>query len=91
MTSKTLYTCDECDFEHAYCKHCDTWKIATKEYFYSLHGKLKLNICKECKKTQSKKYQKTRNKLNKKIYNKKYYAKMKGEKLIIKEMLEKQS
>jgi hypothetical protein len=89
MTSKTLrYTCNNCNFEHVFCRHCDTWKIATKEFWYSTHEKLKFDKCKECKKQYTnknrdpnKKYVSKYNKERKKIYNKMYYAKKKMEKL----------
>ena len=71
------------------CKHCDVSYPTTKEYFYTSYGKLKLNMCKECKKAQSRKYEKNRDrkgrvqvrdKEKKKAYNKMYRERKKAEK-----------
>jgi hypothetical protein len=42
------------------CKHCDTEYPPTKEFFYTDKGKLKLDICKGCKKKRNKTYEKNR-------------------------------
>jgi len=42
------------------CKHCDTLYPATKDHFYTGKGKLKLSICKGCKKEKSKVNEKNR-------------------------------
>ena len=42
------------------CKHCDVSYSATKEFFYTGYGKLRLSICKECQKEKSKLHEKNR-------------------------------
>ena len=42
------------------CKHCDVSYPATKEFFYTGYGKLRLSICKECQKERSKLHEKNR-------------------------------
>lgn len=41
------------------CQKCEEVFPCTTEFFYTCKGKLKLNICKECKKIQSREYAKT--------------------------------
>ena len=45
-----------CENEKALCKHCNESFLKTKEYFYTSYGKLKLDICKECKKEKNREY-----------------------------------
>jgi hypothetical protein len=94
MASKTLlYTCDNCDERYTVCKKCNVLKPATREYFYTTHGKLKLSSCKECKKEYvrnrkpTKKYVRKYDKENKRLYDKKYYERKKMEKLNAKKQL----
>lgn len=42
------------------CKHCGVSYPATKEFFYTSYERLKLSICKECKKKVSKLHEKNR-------------------------------
>lgn len=42
------------------CKHCSVCYPPTKENFYTSNGKLKLDICKSCKKKKAKEYGKNR-------------------------------
>ena len=42
------------------CKHCDVSYEATHENFYTCRGKLKLDICKDCKKERSRQNEKNR-------------------------------
>lgn len=65
------------------CKHCDTEYPASKEFFYTANGKLKVDICKSCKKKMSKenaKNKKPGKPRDKRAYNKAYYLKKKIEK-----------
>ncbi len=41
------------------CNKCDKVFPSTTEFFYTSKGKLKTNICKECKKIQSREYAKS--------------------------------
>jgi len=64
------------------CKHCDTTYPATNEHFYTEKGKLRLSICKECKKKKSKvHHQKARPTVyvyrDRKEYSKMYYTQKK--------------
>lgn len=46
--------------KHTLCKHCNISYPTTKEFFYTKNNKLALDICKDCKKINSKFYEKTR-------------------------------
>ena len=59
------------------CKHCDTMYPATKDNFYTSNGKLKLSICRGCKKEFSKVNEKNRKPRDRKAYNKAYHIKLK--------------
>jgi hypothetical protein len=62
--------------EKALCKHCNEEFPKTKEYFYTSYGKLKLDICKECKKEKSRKNKNTKPR-NRTKYMKQYREKNK--------------
>ena len=59
------------------CKHCNITYPATKEFFYTVYGKLRLNICKECQKEQSKLHEKNRKPRDRKECYKAYNLKRK--------------
>ena len=42
------------------CKHCDVSQPATKEFFYTVYGKLRSSICKEFQKETNKLHEKNR-------------------------------
>ena len=57
------------------CKHCDVSYPATKDNFYTSYGKLKLDICKECKKERSRQNEKNRKPRDRKEYTREYQRK----------------
>ena len=57
------------------CKHCDVSYPATKDNFYTSYGKLKLDICKECKKERSRQNEKNRKHKDRKEYMREYHRK----------------
>ena len=57
------------------CKHCDVSYPATKDNFYTSYGKLKLDICKECKKERSRQNEKNRMPRDRKEYTREYQRK----------------
>lgn len=70
------------DVTSKHCKHCDTTYPANNDNFYTENGKLKLSICKECKKKKSKVYHKKAKPTvsvyrDRKDYSKMYYNKKK--------------
>ena len=73
------------------CKHCDLSYPATKDNFYTSYGKLKLDICKECKKERSRQNEKTRKPRDRKEYmrNRKKYMREYQRKYRLKKKLEK--
>lgn len=62
------------------CKYCYVSYEATKENFYTCKGKLRLDICKECKKERSRQNEKNRKPRDRREYNKSRYLKKKLEK-----------
>ena len=67
------------------CKHCGVSYPATKEFFYTSYERLKLSICKECKKKVSKLHEKNRKPRNRIEEYRAYNLKRK----LIKEALKK--
>ena len=63
----------------SYCRHCDISYPSTADHFYTCKGKLKLDICKECKKERSRENEKNRKPRirDRKAYYKAYYLKKK--------------
>ena len=67
----------EIQIKNVLCKHCDNEYSSTKDNFYTCNGKLKLDICKDCKKKRSKENEKNRKPKDRRESNKAYYLKTK--------------
>ena len=67
----------EIQIKNVLCKHCNNDYPATKEFFYTSKDKLKLHMCKDCWKKNSKKNENNRKKRDRKQEYKAYNLKRK--------------